>query len=901
MPIHRQSSQQDDNSGVASKQELREAFRSASARHRREPRRSHDIPVQSSTQVTCHLCHFSLHLPSDYLGQVNCPACGVKFEIKSDYRIDSIQIEQIEQELERIRTEIRGALPKRHSQREKSVIGPVPMQTIKKSFPAPNQTGVHDDANDDNRFYRMVDRVRSEMVRLEKDQIEDFLRWQASIRNRKAAGVTVARAADDSEQAFGYDGNHGVNPDTVPRDSDTQAVSENHTCHRFADKLHRDHRSNSRKRTRIAVAGIVLVLICCAIFPFIRRFQPGQTASEKPGMSANANRQIPQNSNFDSPNTRTVSLNMPNTPSTMQNGNRFGSIVFYTPNPPQNVAQNGTPNDAASSETVVSPRQAENMFADNLPQYDLLDHQLIEAQNQLDQARRHNEYLERVAKQNEAESLLWEACAHAGKDPVRSMILSLQAIERFEELGLEIPNNAKWVLNQSLVSQNLGISLNGFQGGVSAMTLSKDGQWFLFADDAGKVWLRDIAKHDQTGGSLPFDTINAGVSQLLMTSNTDWGIGVTRNGLIRLWNLKLEKPAEKPIDIADSRCRFTHVEVSDDGYWLAAYGQPQQGQGHEVFLWDLRQLTRQGAVPAPMLLKGHEKPIRSLTISRQSKWLVSGSEDRTVRVYDLQAAYPAAEQIVLKGHELAVYCVAVSPDGRWLVTGGRDSILRVWNLQTHQNMVAPIQFLEHEGWISALAFSPDGRYLASGSYDNTIRLWRMYDNEPPEVVHVLSGHIGPVKSVEFSQQGNQLVSLGLDREVRLWDIEQGNPSENVLAFRSSQVPFSSALLSGNGEWLILAQQKPNGPGQSGLRLWPMQFREAYKNATGFATSRFPELYQRRRDTMEQPTTYREERVALRDGRSVEVPHETRSIDVQYHPGNFIPEPSQYMNPQSIFR
>jgi len=209
-----------------------------------------------------------------------------------------------------------------------------------------------------------------------------------------------------------------------------------------------------------------------------------------------------------------------------------------------------------------------------------------------------------------------------------------------------------------------------------------------------------------------------------------------------------------------------------------------------------------------------------------------------VRVYDLKALSPAAEQFVLKGHELEINDVAVSPDGHWLATGGRDAILRLWDLQNRQNISHPISLQEHEGWISAMTFSNDGRYLATGGYDNTIRLWRMND-KAPKVEHVLTGHEGPIKTLQFSEKSNLLVSLGMDHKVRLWNLELGNPSETSLVFDSPTVPFTATMITNDSRWLILAQPKANPKNQPGLRLWPLKFEETLDCAEKFANTKFP--------------------------------------------------------------
>jgi WD40 repeat protein len=70
--------------------------------------------------------------------------------------------------------------------------------------------------------------------------------------------------------------------------------------------------------------------------------------------------------------------------------------------------------------------------------------------------------------------------------------------------------------------------------------------------------------------------------------------------------------------------------------------------------------------------------------------------------------------------------VAVTPDGRHVISGSDDNTLRVWDLETGQEL----RTLEgHTDTVSAVALTYDGRRAVSGSWDNTLRVWDLKDGK----------------------------------------------------------------------------------------------------------------------------------------------------------------------------
>ena len=176
----------------------------------------------------------------------------------------------------------------------------------------------------------------------------------------------------------------------------------------------------------------------------------------------------------------------------------------------------------------------------------------------------------------------------------------------------------------------------------------------------------------------------------------------------------------------------------------------------------------------------------------------------------LPPSVPLATEVHrFEGHAGSVQSVAISPNGRFILSGGDDRTMRLWSVETGEELR---RFDDHEGWVSAVAFSPDGSRAASGNYDRIVRLWdlrtgrelyRLTDNRQAVVrlafatdstrllsagedrsvilwdaaaghlLHRLEGHAGPVQAVAFLPDERYALSSGNDRTVRVWNLEEG--------------------------------------------------------------------------------------------------------------------------------
>ncbi|KAH9617969.1 hypothetical protein KSS87_003832 [Heliosperma pusillum] len=120
----------------------------------------------------------------------------------------------------------------------------------------------------------------------------------------------------------------------------------------------------------------------------------------------------------------------------------------------------------------------------------------------------------------------------------------------------------------------------------------------------------------------------------------------------------------------------------------------------------------------------------------------------------------------LRGHRDAVYCAMFDRSGRYVITGSDDRLVKIWSMETAYCLAS---CRGHEGDITDVAVSSNNALVASASNDCVIRTWRLPDGQP---ISVLRGHTGSVNAIFFSPRPSavyQLLSSGDDGSCRLWD------------------------------------------------------------------------------------------------------------------------------------
>ncbi len=207
-------------------------------------------------------------------------------------------------------------------------------------------------------------------------------------------------------------------------------------------------------------------------------------------------------------------------------------------------------------------------------------------------------------------------------------------------------------------------------------------------------------------------------------------------------------------------------------------------------------------------LQGHLLGVVRLGVPNYGSFLASGSDDATVRVWDISTMYnlgvesirlmftfhephnrvtdmavsgigemvaassnqhvhiwnPLTGELLRTIHQPAGWytAAAFSPDNQTLVTAFDGRRLEFWDTQTWERT----KFLPLDGAVQEIAYSSDGGYFAIGFEDGRIQIWNA---RTKLLLADLPGHEG-LTSLAFSPFGDQLASSSENGTIRLWDL-----------------------------------------------------------------------------------------------------------------------------------
>lgn len=214
----------------------------------------------------------------------------------------------------------------------------------------------------------------------------------------------------------------------------------------------------------------------------------------------------------------------------------------------------------------------------------------------------------------------------------------------------------------------------------------------------------------------------------------------------------------------------------------------------------------------PITLMGHAGEVNAVAISPDGQTIISGSDDKTLRIWNLNSQKLLR---TLKGHTDWVYAVAFSADGQIILSGSKDKTVRLWQGSGQQSRT----LTGHTSYVNSVAINRDKTKVVSGSYDKTVKLWNLNTGQ----VETLKGHSREVLTVAISPDGKKIVSGSVDKTLRIWNLSNLQ-AQSTLTGHTSDVNAIS-LSSDNQQIASVSDDKT-------IKLWNLNTGREIRTFTG---------------------------------------------------------------------
>ncbi len=342
-----------------------------------------------------------------------------------------------------------------------------------------------------------------------------------------------------------------------------------------------------------------------------------------------------------------------------------------------------------------------------------------------------------------------------------------------------VENYTKWELPKEAKAR-LG------KGGIDAILFSPDSTQLAVGSNIG-VWLYDA----KTGKEI---TVFPSICQAIAFSPDGQfiasGGGKLRGQELQVWEIA----SKRKVPIIGGPFVGSALRFSEDGKTLVSLGNwgdtisqldLKTGQGNIKHLEE-RQFS--GSRSQEVYALTHDKFAVGNTDGKIQLYDTStGKMLSTLRGHadlSLQPLDAAPNRPAFPGPHRSknqVLALTFSPNGAHLASGSQDKTVRLWDLVNSDKWTT---LQKHTGWTNVLAFSPDGKLLASGSTDKTVQLWNTATGDP---LATLSGHINGIVALAFSPDGETLASASTDGAVRFWNTKNGDPISTPIAGHTERV------------------------------------------------------------------------------------------------------------------
>ena len=291
------------------------------------------------------------------------------------------------------------------------------------------------------------------------------------------------------------------------------------------------------------------------------------------------------------------------------------------------------------------------------------------------------------------------------------------------------------ILIWDVANRELEANLRQHSGGVRGIAFSQGGKRLATASEDHSVILWEAASGRK---EAVFREHQTRVAAVAFSSDGRWMVSADQSAILIRRDLGRD---QAPLKIVPSRADAAYfVAISPDDRFLVT----------SFSIYN----AETGAAVVP---HGHWRNVYSAAFSDQGRLLIGVTDHGEVVMLETATWREVARQ---KWTESPLVSMSISPDGKYLVTGEDDRKVRLGTINPLQQIGV---IGEHRARVKAVAFSPDGKHVASAGDDKMVALW---DVSRRKLVTTIGTHTSPIYALAFSPDGQQLITGEHDRSVR---------------------------------------------------------------------------------------------------------------------------------------
>lgn len=320
-------------------------------------------------------------------------------------------------------------------------------------------------------------------------------------------------------------------------------------------------------------------------------------------------------------------------------------------------------------------------------------------------------------------------------------------------------------------------------------------------------------------------------------------VSVGEDRIINIWDIK--KGNKKSV-LSNHSAEITSCAVMSNGKCLVTISEDMS-----LSICEFNAITSlMGAV------KGHTGRIMSHSFSEQGDFIVTGSTDESLCLWDGHSGeclkkfevkhgwvtscrfnkngdkviYTSADEelrildlekqknlLEINTHNTWDDSICLSSDGNRVAVPVNQTSLAIWDIVKGEKLN---EFIGHEGKINKIAFSGDNKLIASCSNDQDARVWNL---ETGLCICLFVGHIDAVNYVAFSKDNNFLITSSDDKTIRIWDIARNKKVKTLRGHKSSVVMTTFIR---NDKFCISASD------DGSLKMWDIALGKCLKTFSG---------------------------------------------------------------------